>query len=227
MKKFKIKIDKCPYITDKEFFKSDTLQIDEGLNVLVGCNGYGKSTLLKSIQTSLDKMNSCNLNECISKDGKKIIKDIPNDCNNYYFKFDSQCKMQQKYEEENLSYEGFASKLLDSEGQQLVFRVGQIAYQIGLLQRAMHNYKVKNKNLFLLFDAIDSGISIDNIDQFKNLIQLILKNSTDHNVYIIVSANTYEMVCNENSVDAKTFEHIKFSIYEDYKEYILTTSRKE
>ena len=81
----------------------------------------------------------------------------------------------------------------------------------------------------LLFDATDSGLSIDNIIEIKEyLFKSILNDNINKNkkVFIVCSANSYEM-CKDNSCfDVYSGEYIEFKNYEDYGKYIIK-SRKQ
>lgn len=76
---------------------------------------------------------------------------------------------------------------------------------------------------FLLLDAVDSGYSIDNVIELKELFKLILKDSEEHDVhtYIIVSANEYELANSENCFDVANGKYITFANYEEYRKFIL------
>ena len=81
-----------------------------------------------------------------------------------------------------------------------------------------------------MFDAIDSGYSIDNIVELKrDLLQTILKDCARRNqtVYIIISANSYEMVAGESCLDVWSGDYISFDNYDEYKKYIIKTRTRK
>ena len=86
------------------------------------------------------------------------------------------------------------------------------------------NFIRKNKDeeyIFVLIDAIDSGLSIDNIEEVKNLLNIV-KNDCGDNLYIVVSANNYSLVEGEKCIDVKNNKEIMFSDYLEYKKFILS-----
>ena len=85
-----------------------------------------------------------------------------------------------------------------------------------------------SKELFLLWDAVDSGASIDNIIELKDFFNTIIKDQKEKNdidVFVIVSANSYEMANGEACYDISHNKYISFNDYEEYKKFILK-SRK-
>ena len=50
----KFKIEKEPYEEGQKIFEYNNLTIEEGINILVGCNGSRKSTLLNTIKYDLE-----------------------------------------------------------------------------------------------------------------------------------------------------------------------------
>ena len=78
-----------------------------------------------------------------------------------------------------------------------------------------------------MFDAIDSGYSIDNIIELKAIFNLMLKDAKafDVQLYLIVSANSYELTSNEECFDVINGKYVTFNSYEGYKQFILD-SRK-
>ena len=82
---------------------------------------------------------------------------------------------------------------------------------------------------WFLFDAIDSGYSIDNIVDLKETFNLMISDAKKMNkdLYIIVSANSYEMANNENCFDVMSGKYIRFKDYNDYKKFIIKSRKKK
>lgn len=79
---------------------------------------------------------------------------------------------------------------------------------------------------WLLLDAVDSGLSVDNIVEIKEyLFKTILEDRGDCDVYIVVSANEYEIARNENCFDVYNGKYIKFKDYEEYRDFIIESRR--
>ena len=91
-------------------------------------------------------------------------------------------------------------------------------------------YKVpETKERWLLLDAIDSGYSIDNVVEVKNVLKLIINNFklNGYNLFIVTSANEYELANGEDCFDVNVGEYVKFKDYEDFKEFILKSREKK
>lgn len=196
------KITKDPHDTGEMLYKKTQITIKPGVTVLVGCNGCGKTTLLRTMHEKLKKdtvpvMFYDNLRDGGSnaKSRAGFYNDIPM----------------------------LATLMCSSEGEQINLNLCAAARNIGSFVR-------KNKGapeMFFLFDAIDSGLSIDNIEETKELLfDTIIEDNPNSNVYIIVSANEYEMCREEKCFDVRNGKYITFENYEEYRSFILN-SRKE
>ena len=193
----KIKRDKDYYIENENIFNTSSIDLSPGITVLVGCNGYGKTTTL-SIIKSYAKENSIPFIE-FNNFGEN---DNHNTISRWMF-----------YED----YGNVATSLSSSEGQKIVIRLNEFAINLG-------NFIRKNKDeeyIFVLIDAIDSGLSIDNIEEVKNLLNIV-KNDCGDNLYIVVSANNYSLVEGEKCIDVKNNKEIMFSDYLEYKKFIIS-----
>ena len=195
-------VHKDPYCTNEIIYTKDAFKLHPGVTVLVGCNGIGKSTLLRRIE------------EALEEEGSPVMR------------YDNLCQGGETAKSKAVlrdNMEVAASLMLSSEGEQIAINLGETAAEIGRFVR-------KNKGapeIWLLFDAIDSGLSIDNIEDVKKyLFDTILNDNPSSDVYIIVSANEYEMCRGENCFDTRNGEYITFSDYEQYREFILR-SREE
>ncbi len=129
---------------DFKIFKKKKITIKSGLTVLVGCNGAGKTTLLKQIEQNLKN------------------KDIPVMLHNN--KIDGERELKSRaalYGDFNI----VAKLMMSSEGENIVSVMSEIARKMGDFTRKNNDAK----ELWFMFDAVDSGLSIDNI---RNLIIL-------------------------------------------------------
>lgn len=195
-----IKIWKDPYDEGFDLCKKRSIQLKEGVTVLVGCNGIGKSTLLHNIK------------EQLTNEKVKFI------------------------EYDNLHEGGLQSTSLagymgemdflvtsisSSEGENIIMNMGKQAEKMG---NYVKKYSAQEEYWFL-FDAIDSGLSIDNIlDIKKYLFDVVMDDNKDKKVYIVASANEYELCNGENCFDVYNGKYIKFSNYEEYRQFILDSS---
>ena len=51
-----LKLEKDPYDTCESLFKKQNIEFSQGVTVLVGCNGSGKTTMLNTIKRRLNHM---------------------------------------------------------------------------------------------------------------------------------------------------------------------------
>jgi len=199
MKTFKL----IPYMYDDKtkIFKKKTVTIESGVTVLVGCNGFGKTSFLKCIKKCLN-----------DEDLKYIWYDNLHDGGHNSI---SKALF-------NQDFTFGATAFCSSEGEQIAMNLQKLSQNIGWY---INNTPDQNE-LFILLDAIDSGFSVDNVQDVKKylfapLAQLCAKNGKT--VYIIVSANEYEMVRGERCFDIYTGKYREFKTYNAYKNYILRT----
>ena len=224
-----IKTWRDPYDEGFSTCRPKEITLNEGLTVLVGCNGAGKTTLLRNIKEIVEK------------------EKLP------YLYFDNKSDGG-SHSIESLMYRGNVEDAVfmwtASEGEQIQQNVGRIASELreflktGETRESKSRLKWNNafgkhskksifkpsKERWLLFDAIDSGYSIDNVIELKEIFKLILEDSIIFNVktYIIISANEYELANGENCFDVNTGKYIKFNDYEDFKAFIIKSrERKE
>ena len=225
----KFKIEEAPFGDVKIFCKS-TVTFKTGITVLTGCNGAGKTTLLRAIKRSLDADRIPFMSIDNLKEGGGNAIDV------MMYKGDTELA---------------ASMITASEGEGISLNLGyffrNVDYFIRTGQDKNHpfkyinfnssNYKEEkekieseleaNKERWLLFDACDSGLSIDMIADLKEVFDLVLFSEGTHwkDVYIIVTANSYEMAANQNCYDvAKGQCYVPIS-YDEYKDRILESSK--
>ena len=193
------KIEKRPY--DDIIYKKSNIEIKPGVTILTGCNGCGKTTLLRMIKETLSSLNIPSLYYSNEVDGGSMAISA-----NIYM--------------DNITTA--ATLMQSSEGEQIYINLGITSSKIG---KFVHEHK-QDKELWILLDAVDSGLSIDNIlDIDEYLFKTILNDTKNKDVYIICSTNAYELCRNNPCFDVYSGEYIEFENYEDYKNYILK-SRK-
>ena len=171
------------------------------VNVLVGKNGCGKSTLLREVEYFLSKEDIPHIVYNNLRDGGS------NATSKYGF-----------YGHMDL----MASSLFNSEGQNIHQNIGVFASQIRQAKLKME--KNGAKTLWVLIDALDSGLSIDNIvDVKENLFSLVLDDfkMSGLSVGFIVSANTFELARDYDCIDVKTAKKIRFNTYDEFRDFVL------
>ena len=198
----KFKLINCYYGEDYKMFKKVNIEIEKGLTVLVGCNGTGKTTMLEQLEAELKDKDIPVLFHSNLKNGIRDMRDKAFLVEDFEF---------------------VALSMSSSEGENIVNVMGEIAREMGRLTQ--HNPMADE--LWFLFDAIDSGLSVDNIVEIKEtLLPLVVEHNPNKDVYFVFSANEYELARNENCFDVAHGKYIKFKDYEDYRKFILK-SRKE
>lgn len=191
------KIQRSPYEKGVNLYQKSKIALKPGVTILVGCNGCGKSTLIQEVSRQLDK------------------DSVP------YIKYNNLTDGGNKAKERAMFHgamELFATLFSSSEGEQIVANMGTCASQIGQFVR--RNKDVRE--LWILLDAVDSGLSVDNVIDVKEyLFKTVIEHNSDKDVYIVVSANEYEMCNGENCFDVHNGKYIRFNNYDEYRQFIL------
>ena len=187
---------KDPWDNGEDLYKSKIIKFKYGINVLVGPNGSGKSTILKLLKETLDSnyYKYFSYNNMIDGGSNSISK--AGLYGNTQF---------------------MAEMILGSEGEGIMTNLKSVASAIGRFVNNQKNEYPKDP-IFILFDAVDSGLSINNIRELKSLFDLIYQDC--NTVVIITSANTYEMTRDSYCWDVTRSKEIKFKSYEDYCDFI-------
>lgn len=199
----KFELIRDPYMDNDFIFEKSEIEIKPGVTVLVGCNGSGKSSLLKQIIYRLKNAG------------------IPFE--KFDYKNDGGRKMREQFLFQD-EIAAFATAISGSEGEEIVVNMMKIAAKLGSSFNRVSDSG--GKEFWILLDAIDSGLSVDNILDIKeHLFDTIFENSKDVEIYIVVSANSYEMCRQMNCFDVIKGEYITFKDYEEYSNFILETKK--
>lgn len=193
----------------------------KGVTILVGCNGAGKTTIIKNIEGELEKNNIPVFKYSDHDDGDHIVDKA-------FFHND---------------FEFFATAKCSSEGENITMHLGRILpklkqfiitgrnpdKKLSFSTETNGNYEISSNERWILLDAVDSGYSIDNIIDLKNIFSLMIKEAenNDLDLYIIVSTNAYEFANGENCLDVISGKYITFESYDKYKEFILKSREKK
>lgn len=219
----KFKVVKRYYDEDYDLYKKRSITINEGVTVLVGCNGSGKTTLLHQMKDQLKKdgipfISFDNLHD----GGSRAISSA-----GFYgdFGFMSAAMSSSEGETIILSISKLASTLREfiqtGESQAEKDRFSR-SFAKALWGDETEEKKEVPKERWILLDAIDSGLSVDNVVDLKEcLFKTILEDDFDGTIYIVVSANEYELCRGENCFDVYNGKYVKFSNYEKYRNFIL------
>ena len=226
-----IKVWRDPYESGFNTTKPKQITINPGLTVLVGCNGAGKSTLIMNIeeQCRKDKIPYTTYDNLRSGGWADTLGAALGGFGDFDDDFDFGVTMWQS-----------------SEGETIKANIGR---QSRFYKEFEDTGKIKRKNSFadifggkekedsctdnrriLLFDAIDSGLSIDGVCEIKEFLKFIMKKAEEDKgieYYIIAVANEYELANGENCFDVVEGKYVTFKDYEDYKKFILNSRKKK
>jgi len=116
-----------------------------------------------------------------------------------------------------------------SEGQLRILDLKRIFELVNHAQQVVEN---KDTPFVLLIDSVDSGLSPDFSLEIQKMIRQFVEHDASSNLKILLVSNTYELFRNWNEekteiIDARTFEKIHFSSYEDYVTYCQENSSYE
>ena len=212
------------YEEGQSLYKKEAITIKPGVTVLVGCNGIGKTTLLHQMRDRLKKQN------------------IP------YIEYDNLHEGGKESISEAAFYENFqfmATAMQSSEGENIILNMNKLAMELGQFVKTgmpieknpfIKAFKSLNDTedvkhgilpeRWILLDAVDSGMSVDNIVDLKEeLFHTIIQYNNDKEIYILISANEYELANGEQCFDVYNGRYTRFKDYEEYRNMILN-SRK-
>ena len=212
-----ITVDKDPYADDRKFYTKKKVVFKSGVTTLIGCNGIGKTTLLHNIKEQLKaKGVPVFLFDNLSDEGgghagtnmlSRVLSGLGDD-------------------ESGESVELAASLWASSEGECIQNSLIRFANKL------IRSFKMYDGfgEYWILFDAIDSGLSLDMIEYVKKYLfdVLMKKLPSESDVYIISSSNSYELaeetqmflIAKMAYADIKSYNTYKKKIHEslDYKE---------
>ena len=91
-----------------------------------------------------------------------------------------------------------------------------------LPRHPLHLHQELRLLLWLLLDGVDSGFSIDAIEDLKRgLFDTIFEMYPDKEIYIIVSANEYEMARGEMCFDVVNCRYVNIKSYDRYRKIVM------
>ena len=210
---YKFKLNNAYYGTKETsgfhtpLYHRTAVTLQPGVTVLVGCNGSGKTTFLLQLKDRLRK------------------DKIPYLCYDNLEDGGSNARSQAAFYED---YAFVATSMQSSEGENIDMNLGRFAGKIGNF--IYNKVTPEDKEVFILFDAIDSGLSIDHIVSLKeDLFDFVIKDTKAKGIdlYFVVSANSYEMARGMNCFDIYNANYKMFTDYEEYREFILESRKRK
>lgn len=217
-----------PYDEGFSTCKPKKITIKSGLTVLVGCNGAGKTTLLHNIQSELKKENIPYYSFDNLRDGGANSREIAGFNDDFAFLATSICSSEG--ENINMNINNLAKKLREFMVTGRVSdRSTRIADTFARVSGEKEYETPETEERWLLLDAIDSGFSIDNVIETKEFFKMVINDFADHGyeLYIVASANEYELANGEDCFDVMNGKYVQFKDYDDFKKFILRSREKK
>lgn len=201
----KIKVVKDFYDKGDDIYERKSVSFAPGLTVLVGCNGSGKTTLIRQIEIGCKNKNIPVIKFDNYASGGKEMMSL------YMFLGD---------------IDGVARNYVSSEGERITNAISEHAKKIGRFV-AEHE---KAEKIVVLFDAVDSGYSADNIVELKkNLFEFMIDDCRKRGIelYIIVAGNSYEMAAREHCINTIQLTSFVPKSYDKWRNVIMSTRNKK
>ena len=219
--------------SDKYITYPDELELSKTLTVLAGPNGYGKSSLLMAVKRSIRET---------YEEERKFYSTYEVETSTQKSTIDS-ILSKPTYERPNallFTYDGYKEndfitmlglvacthsvkleRVEYSEGQLRILDLKRIFELVNHAQQVIEN---KDTPFVLLIDSVDSGLSPDFAIEIQQMIRQFVNYDASNNLRILLVSNTYELFQNWDEdkteiIDARTFEKIHFSSYEEYVSY--------
>lgn len=206
-KTIKITVSTKPFDDDTKIYLRKDFTFEPGLTSLVGCNGSGKTTLIDFYLKSYAGKN-------------KIEYIFWNDRRSGGSVLMQQCL-------DNNDMKGLVSMFLSSEGERISYALLDVFRNVGRCFRAC-----KGQPIVIMLDAIDSGMSVDEICETRDVIlDIVIPDAETQNVtpYFVIAANNYEW-CSDNrihNIDIQTGKSLNINSYEEYKKFILKSRERK
>lgn len=185
-----------------KLYDKSIVTFEPGITVLVGCNGAGKTTLLEQVCRNLKENN------------------VP------YLYFDNLHDGGSNARSSAAFYGDFtfvATSMCSSEGENIALNLSQFAGKVGKFMRE----NADKDEVWILMDAIDSGLSVDAVVDFKEgFLKTVIEHFGGKDIYFILTANEYELARGENCFDVIRGKYVSIKSYEKYRNVILR-SRKQ
>lgn len=183
-------------------YQTQEFGLNPGITTLIGCNGSGKSTWIKEMikQLNKDKVPYWSY-QAINQSGN-VVRDAMSQASNAN------------------DLDSVALAKFSSEGESMFNNFG---FYLKSLGRFISKECKDANEAWVFLDSFDSGMSIDNIEEFKKfLIETFLPTCReDLDVYVIIAANDYNLQQSFRALAVQTGEYMQFTDYEAYESFIL------
>ena len=217
------------------------IKIENKLTLLYGCNGVGKSTFLREVNTVINggKLDNVTFDEETTLKIKKIRED---DAKDTKFKFGE--KLSEIYEKYGIYYYTNRHENFERVDPQDTSRCDDFMEAMGRRGAAMSrsegqnvlmsflswidNISVKDGSTIVI-DEIDSGLSVEHVNIICHVISDLIRTKR---LQVIVAINNYHWFYHFNKtpnigiIDMSTGNKIKFDDYKDFLKFTVDTSQK-
>jgi len=214
---FKLKTN---YYDERKLFKHNTVTIKDGITVLIGCNGSGKSTLLRHIDNALVREEI----PCFLYNNIDNVKHGVSDAV-YHNNFELASSLWTASEGESISINIMSmSDKLTKFVEHGTIAINRIADILSGEKKA----EITTNERWILFDALDSGYSIDQVRDMKELLlhDLYDEGTKDgYDIHIVISCNEYELARNEQCLNVIECKYVDISSYDKYAKEIMNTRK--
>lgn len=224
----KFHIHKKNYYGPQTLYKSEWLDLEDNqIYCLVGCNGIGKSTILRQMvhdnEGSLDKTAWDLLENYVgwSLRGISLFGEPKKqeDFDEFYFSANRETRIGKNFDDVDLQniWCNFQST---GESNTSNFTPLFKALADSIKQ-------IPGKTYFIMLDDFDVGTSIDVLQDFVKVVKAIEKLCIKNNIkyYIVITANAYELAKNFRCIDCITMGEVSFNDYEEYSKYVKETRK--
>ena len=213
-----------PYDSGFTLTKAKEIELNTGLTVLVGCNGAGKTTLLRNISDNCKKQHiPCLLYDNLHDGGQSSVGSLMHDND-----LQEVAYLMSASEGECIKANlGRKSKIFDEFIEKGI--VNDNYYKFAKIFADKEEEVIESDDRVFLFDAVDSGLSVDSVVEVKSLFDIILEDFKDSgkNIYIVIAANEYELARNSECFDVNEGKYIRFKDYEEYRSFIINSRHKK
>lgn len=237
MRKFSIDRDPCGF----RMYEKGTVSFEPGVTILTGCNGAGKTTLLRTIENKLQKehvpvMSVSNLLDGGTRSiGHYLLHrqfetaaQLPGSSEGEIISITLSRYLREVHRfiltgEDGMHPEemsGLETSLSDLAGNREEFE---------RMQEKAKKDRENSKERWLLLDGCDSGYSIDNMIDLKEVFSMILSEGKEFgkDIYILAAANSYELAEGQRCLDVMAGTYYTPKSYASYRKRILKTREKK
>lgn len=180
-----IKTWRDPYNAGFSPTRPKEITIKSGLTVLVGCNGVGKTTLLRNIESEMKKINvPVHLYNNLSNGGSNSISEALYN-GNYELMAGLISSSEGECIKTNLSTFSTLFKEFLNDGFMATNSNKLGRFFASAYGKENNSNKELTKDRFLLFDAVDSGLSVDSVVELKDMFNLLLKDAIQNGTIVI------------------------------------------